>query len=83
MNAPSGSHLRDWEIGLNTRKYGAASVPVDAAHCQPPLLAARSPSTRFCMKNRSPRRQSRNRFFERNMATTIRSRLCIQPVARS
>ncbi len=25
---------------MKIRKYGAASVPVEAAHCQPPLLAA-------------------------------------------
>ena len=29
---------------MKIRKYGAASVPVDAAHCHPPLFAAGSAS---------------------------------------
>ena len=42
MNLPSGSKRSDWVTGLKMRKYGCASQPVDAAHCQPPLFDARS-----------------------------------------
>ena len=44
MKRPWGSKRWLWRSGLNTRKYGAASVPVEALHCQPPLLLAKSPS---------------------------------------
>jgi hypothetical protein len=38
-------------------------MPLLALHCQPPLLAARSPSTRCFMKKSSPRGQSQIRSF--------------------
>ncbi len=53
-----GRSARPARPGWKIRKYGCASVPVEAAHCQPPLLLAGSPSTRRWKKNRSPRRQS-------------------------
>jgi hypothetical protein len=31
------------------RKYGCASQPLDAAHCQPPLLAERSKSLEYTL----------------------------------
>ena len=37
-NVPSGSNVLPCSVGLKTRKYGAASVPVEADHCQPPLF---------------------------------------------
>ena len=42
MKRPCGSNLRLWVTGLKMRNHGWASQPVDAAHCQPPLFAARS-----------------------------------------
>ena len=76
-----GSNFRPWVIGLKTRKYGAASVPQPAVHCQPCWLEARSPSTSHCMKCRAPCCHSRCRSLTRKLATIIRTRLCIQPVA--
>jgi len=58
-------------------------MPLLALHCQPPLLAARSPSTRRSMKARSPQRQSMIRSLTRKEATIMRQRLCIQPLALS
>ena len=62
------------------RKYGCASVPVEAAtasrRCSRP--ARRRPGDR--MKTRSPSRQSSSRSLVRKLATTMRARLCIQPV---
>ena len=69
--------------GLNTRKYGAASVPQPAVHCQPCWLDARSPSTSQCMKCRAPCCHSMCRSLTRKLATIIRTRLCIQPSPRS
>ena len=33
-----GSYLSDWRNGLKTRKYGAASAPIEQHHCTPPEL---------------------------------------------
>ena len=80
---PSGSNRSACVVGLNTRKYGAASVPVPAAHCQPWLFDARSPSTRWRMKWRAPHCHGRWRSLTRKLATSMRTRLCIHPVASS
>ncbi len=56
-------------------------MPVPAVHCQPPLLAAGSPSTSWRMNQRSPSCQLMSRSLTRNDAEIIRARLCIQPVA--
>src|SRR5512136_1486751 len=77
---PWGSYFLPCNTGLNTLKYGAASVPVPAAHCQPPLFADGSPSTRYRMKYFSPLRQSISRSLVRKEAVIILARLCIQPV---
>jgi hypothetical protein len=42
MTRPSGSNFSLCVTGLTLRKHGCASQPLDAAHGQPPLLAARS-----------------------------------------
>ena len=76
---PSGSNFLPWETGLKTRKYGAASVPDPATHCQPWLLLARSPSTSQRRKCRAPCCHSTWRSLTRKLATIIRTRLCIQP----
>ena len=39
---------------MKIRKYGAASVPLPAAHCQPPLLLARSASASWRSNQLSP-----------------------------
>ena len=83
MYAPSGSNFSDCAVGLNTRKYGAASVPVPAVHCQPWLFDARSPSTRWPRKWRAPHHHGRWRSLTRKLAVTIRTRLCIQPMPSS
>ena len=69
--------------GFWMRKYGAASAPVPALHCQPPLLLAISPSTSLRMKNASPSRQWIRRSLVRNMDVIMRSRLCMKPSAES
>ncbi|CAN5701114.1 hypothetical protein BH24ACT15_BH24ACT15_02460 [soil metagenome] len=69
--------------GLKIRKNGWASVPVPAAHCQPPLLLAMSPSTRWRRKCASPWRQSLSRSLHKNEATIMRARLCIHPCVSS
>ena len=68
---------------MNTRKYGAASVPVPAHHCQPCWLLATSASTN-CSKNHfAPHCHGRCRSLTRNEAAIIRTRLCMKPVALS
>ena len=62
---------------------GAASVPQPATHCQPIVLLARSASTSVSQNQRAPSIQLTRRFFVRNDATIIRTRLCIQPVCQS
>ena len=47
MNLPSASNFALWLVGLNIRKYGWASQPELAAHCQPPLFDARSKSLSY------------------------------------
>ena len=81
MYLPCGSNLIDCVSGFMILKYGAASVPVEALHCQPPLLEAISPSTRCSIKNFSPFCQSMSKFLLKNIATIILNLLCIQPVA--
>ena len=48
-------------------------------YIKPPLLEAKSPSTKFLMKNFSPHFQSIKRSFTRKEATIILHLLCIQP----
>ncbi|NBN97240.1 MAG: hypothetical protein EBV41_06395 [Actinobacteria bacterium] len=78
---PLGSNFSACNAGLNTRKYGAASVPVPAVHCQPWLFEAMSPSTKCFMKNFAPHCHGRCRSLTRKLATIMRTRLCIHPVA--
>ena len=52
-------------------------------HCQPPLLLARSRSTRWVLKYFSPLRQSNSRFLDKNIAVIMRNRLCMYPVSLS
>jgi hypothetical protein len=60
MNFPPGSNFCDCVTGLKIRNQGCASQPVDADHCQPPLLAARSKSFSSRANQASPRRQERS-----------------------
>ncbi len=53
MYAPSASKRFACSTGLKTRKYGAASVPQPAVHCQPRGLSARSASTRVSQNQRA------------------------------
>ena len=69
--------------GLKIRKYGAASAPQPATHCQLNGLLAASASTSVSQNHASPTRQSMRRFFVRNDAVTIRTRLCINPDCHS
>lgn len=48
--SPIGSVLLLCVYGLKIRKYGTGSAPVDAHHCHPPLLLARSPSISCSIK---------------------------------
>ena len=66
--------------GVENPKYGAASHPDPAAHCQPPAFDARSKSRRWRAKNRSPHRQSVSKCLHKKEATTMRTRLCMNPV---
>ena len=77
--------LRPVKVGLNTRKYGAASVPLPADPLPTVLVAdARSPSTsRSHEVSRAPHCQGRWRSLTRNDAVIMRTRLCIQAVDRS
>jgi len=50
MNLPFASNFSLWLVGLKILKYGCASQPLLAAHCQPPLLADRSKSLSFSAK---------------------------------
>ena len=59
------------------RKYGAASAPDPATHCQLPGLLASSASTRVSQNHCSPMRQSTSMFLIKKDATTIRTRLCM------
>src|ERR1700690_1647053 len=70
-------------MGLNTRKYGAASAPQPAVHCQPSEFCARSASTSVSQNQRAPSVHGSSKSFTRNDATIIRTRLCIQPVAHN
>ena len=68
---------------LKTLKYGLASTPQPATHCQLALLLARSASKRFCQNQRSPSFQCKNRFFVKKDPTIILTRLCMYPVDKS
>ena len=70
-------------MGLKIRKYGAASVPQPATHCQFSWFWAMSPSRRRSMNQSAPCHQPMCRSLIKNEATTIRTRLCIQPSACS
>ena len=77
---PSGSNFSACDSGLKMRNHGAASGLVPATHCQFSALLARSASTSVSQNQRSPCCQSCSRFFTRNEAVIMRTRLCIQPV---
>ena len=77
IKSPSASNFSLCSHGLNTRKYGCGSTPVDEEKPHPPLLDAKSPSMRCVMKYCSPRRQSRRRCFARKEAVIMRRRLCM------
>ena len=49
--------------GLKMRKYGAASAPLPAVHCQPCVLLARSASTSVSQNQRAPSSQCWRRFL--------------------
>jgi len=51
---PSSSKFCPWVIGLKIRKYGAASAPLPAIHCQPAVLLALSASTRQLLNQACP-----------------------------
>ncbi|KGD34876.1 deoxyribodipyrimidine photo-lyase type I domain protein [Burkholderia pseudomallei] len=68
---------------MKIRKYGAASAPQPATHCQFAAFDAASASTSVSQNHASPARQSISKCLTRNEAHTIRTRLCIQPVAQS
>ena len=50
MNKPSLSKFFDCVSGLKILKYGAASAPVPATHCQPEQLLAKSASNNDMMQ---------------------------------
>src|SRR6476646_7931970 len=58
------------------RKYGAASAPQPAVHCQPMVLLARSASTSVSQNHFAPSCQRISRCFTRNDAVTIRTQWC-------
>ena len=59
------------------------AAPQPAAHCHPSELLARSASTSVSQNQRAPSCHGRSRCFTRKLATTMRTRLCIQPVCQS
>ena len=66
--------------GLWLIEYAGLGVMPLLASCQPPLLAARSPSTSNSMKARSPQRLAGDQVFDQIKARSCGKRLCIQPV---
>jgi hypothetical protein len=64
-------------VGLKTRKYGAASVPEPATHCQFCWFEARSPSASHSMKCRAPCGHQTCRSLTRKLAQIIRTRFCM------
>ena len=65
---------------MNILKYGAASTPHPATHCQLPTLLAFSKSNNFFAKYFSPSLQSISRCLHRKLPTIILTLLCIKPV---
>ena len=72
------------ELADPTAHIGTVGVePQPLPDCQPCELEARSPSASSAMKCRAPCGHHTCRSLTRKLAVTIRTRLCIQPVAAS
>ncbi|MDP3371961.1 MAG: hypothetical protein Q8S21_03625 [Candidatus Paracaedibacteraceae bacterium] len=75
--SPSASNFCPCKTGLKILKYGEASAPEPATHCQLALLLARSASTKQSQNQSAPWCQCNFKFLIKNDPTIIRTRLCI------